>query len=550
MSRGRTSRALGRVASTDAPAASADGSSGSAEAHDLLALQALLDISQAVLGAEYFDEVLEVIAEKSLAILGAASVSISRWEPDLEALRVLINVGDLGAGEQRWPTDEVYSVAEDPHVRRLIERAQPYTNCLDDPAIDPACAAVLRQLDRYSEVAVPVMYDGGLWGEIWVSGLRPRRFDADDVQLLQAVAAHVAMAIGRSELLSTVWRYAHQDPLTGLANRRALDQFFGEMHWDTASPVLLLCDLDGFKQVNDTIGHAAGDAELRRVADALDATATSFGSPLVVRLGGDEFCVVLVEATLADAERFAQETSRRLNAWAGGALSLSWGAADAGTELRTGQQLIAAADSALLEAKDLGRGWFRTRVAGNAPTPDRRRSIAHEGRRNAHELVRRVAALLDDRSLDTVEALEVLAAEAHRTINAAAWTISMLTDDGTSVQTICGIDCKRDPVSGLRVLRRIEQRDVYPLTTFPATRQVMREGGTFFAAVDLPESDPAELLILERYGYDAVLGVAVTDGQQSYLLEIFSDTGHADLVDITPHLRVLAHYCVARPTRH
>ena len=71
------------------------------------------------------------------------------------------------------------------------------------------------------------------------------------MQLLQAIAAYVAVAIGRSELLSTVWRYAYQDPLTGLANRRELERRFDEMNWETVSPAILVCDLDRFKQIND-----------------------------------------------------------------------------------------------------------------------------------------------------------------------------------------------------------------------------------------------------------------------------------------------------------
>lgn len=61
-------------------------------------------------------------------------------------------------------------------------------------------------------------------------------------------------------------------------------------------PALLVCDLDGFKEVNDQRGHPAGDALLRTVADALAATASAIPGSVVARLGGDEFCVVLPAA--------------------------------------------------------------------------------------------------------------------------------------------------------------------------------------------------------------------------------------------------------------
>lgn len=514
--------------------------------NDLPVLQALLQISQAVLGADYFDEILEVIAEQTLALLGAASVSISRWEPERQVLRTLINAGDLRPGDDRWPHDEIYPVSDDPHVLGLLQHGRPYTNAVDDA--DPACAAILRQLGRESEVAVPVMSDGAIWGEIWASGTDGRRFGPDDVQLLQAVATHVAVAISRSELFSTVWRYAYQDPLTGLANRRALDKFFTEMDWDAAAPVLLLCDLDDFKQINDTDGHPAGDALLSRVASTLNETAAATPGSIVVRLGGDEFCVVLLRSTLADAEQFARQASRRLIAPGRAPLTVSWGAADMRGEMRSGEDLIAAADSALLEAKRLGRGWFRTTSAElrTATADDWRRSASDDARRSADRLIPKIVDLLDQRRpLSTIAALEIVATEAHRAINAAAWTISAVTDGGTAVQTLCGIDSKRDPVSGLRVLKTIDPTTSYPLQDYPATTEVIGGGCAFLAAVDMAESDPAEVALLIQHGYRAVLAIGLADGDQRYLLELFSDVGHHDLAAISPHLRVLTHYCSA-----
>ena len=513
---------------------------------DLPVLQALLHISQAVLAADYFDEILEVIAEQSLALLGAASVSISRWEPERQVLRTLINAGDLRPGDDRWPHDEVYPVSDDPHVLGLLQHGRPYTNTVDEA--DSACAALLRQFDRESEVAVPVMSGGAIWGEIWASGVDGRRFGPDDVQLLQAVATHVAVAISRSELFSTVWRFAYQDPLTGLANRRALDKFFAELDWDAASPVLLLCDLDGFKQINDTDGHPAGDALLSRVASTLDEVAAAAPGSIVVRLGGDEFCVVLLRSTLADAEQFARQASRRLITPGLAPLTVSWGAADVRGDIRGGDDLIAAADSALLEAKRLGRGWFRTTSAAlrTATADDQRRSATDDARRSADRLITKIVGLLDARRpLSTLAALEIVATEAHRAINAAAWTISAVTDGGTAVRTLCGIDSKRDPISGLRVVKTVDPTTSYLLQDYPATAEVIDGGCAFLAAVDMAESDPAEVALLIEHGYRAVLGIGLADGDERYLLEIFSDVGHRDLDAISAHLRVLTHYCTA-----
>ena len=77
---------------------------------ELTILRSVLQITQAVLGANYFDEALEVIAEQALVALDAASLSISRWNRADNTLRTLINVGDLGPGEERWPENEVYPI--------------------------------------------------------------------------------------------------------------------------------------------------------------------------------------------------------------------------------------------------------------------------------------------------------------------------------------------------------------------------------------------------------------------------------------------------------
>jgi diguanylate cyclase (GGDEF)-like protein len=86
---------------------------------------------------------------------------------------------------------------------------------------------------------------------------------------------------------------AHRDPLTGLANRRRLDEDLAALgaRVSRLSPVeIAIIDLDGFKALDDTLGHEAGDALLARFADALRGAAGDDGA--VYRLGGDEFCVV------------------------------------------------------------------------------------------------------------------------------------------------------------------------------------------------------------------------------------------------------------------
>jgi diguanylate cyclase (GGDEF)-like protein/PAS domain S-box-containing protein len=104
-------------------------------------------------------------------------------------------------------------------------------------------------------------------------------------------------------------RQASHDALTGLANRRLLAERMGELSGGPAA--MLLIDLDGFKPINDTYGHAAGDEVLRHVAETLRG---SCADGLPARLGGDEFAVLLPGADLPTAERVAAVFRRALAA--------------------------------------------------------------------------------------------------------------------------------------------------------------------------------------------------------------------------------------------
>jgi diguanylate cyclase (GGDEF)-like protein len=334
---------------------------------DMRALQAVLGVSRAVLAAQRFDDALEVIAEQSRVALDAASFSISRWERERGVLHTLINVGELGPGEQRWPRDEEYHLAHYSYVTEHLRHGRAYVSSIDSEDADPVTASLLRRLNKESALAVPVICESIMWGELWATGSRGRRFSSRDVRLLKAIGAQVSVAISRAELFSEVSRYAYEDALTGLANRRGLDECLRTLEDGEHAATLLICDLDGLKEVNDRDGHPAGDALLRGVAGALRDAASAVQARLVARVGGDEFCVVLPTSRLAEAEEFARASSCRIARAFGPDVSLCWGAAIRDPEPTTAQHLMAAADAALIDAKRLGPG--RLYCARPATTP-------------------------------------------------------------------------------------------------------------------------------------------------------------------------------------
>ena len=519
----------------------------SAAGGDTQPLRAALGVLHTALDHQNLNGALEAIAEQSLAALEAASVSISRWERQRGVLRTIVNVGELGPGEERWPQHEEYSQVELRYSTYRLRQGQPYVSSVDDET-DPASLALLNRLEKESQLAVPVMYDGVMWGELWASGTRGRRFDPGDVRLLEAIAELVSVAVGRAEVTSEFARYAYEDPLTRLANRRALDECLRGLENQGGTPALLVGDLDNLKEVNDRDGYPAGDALLRGVAGVLSDVASGFRATLLARLGGDEFCVVLPASSLADAERFARTASRTIADVLGPDVSLCWGAAAPPSQNTTAHELIAAADSALLQAKRLGPGrlWLCGDDTGGLPkAPDRQSPESASSARERADLVLPcfVESLSRRRPATMAEALQLLAFELGNHINAAAWSVYATTEDCAGLRKLQGVGSALDPDSGLRVVEDTEPV-LYRLADHPATAKALASGSTFVAGIDLEGSDPAEVSLLRELGYNAVLGVATFDGKRGYLLKVYSDGGPEDLTTIAHQVHVLVHYCV------
>jgi diguanylate cyclase (GGDEF)-like protein len=158
-------------------------------------------------------------------------------------------------------------------------------------------------------------------------------------------------------LAAALGRAATRDPLTGVANRRglasAISGAIGRAERGLGTPSVVVIDLDGFKAVNDHLGHATGDAVLRSVAQRLTGTARTVDT--VARLGGDEF-VVLLEHTGGPGASAALARLRRglEGGWAEVTGGLEVGAALGITTYRAGDSeatLLARADAEMYADK-------------------------------------------------------------------------------------------------------------------------------------------------------------------------------------------------------
>lgn len=176
-----------------------------------------------------------------------------------------------------------------------------------------------------------------------VQGRVPAEEEAETLARMSMVVDR-AIGVAARRMSTHLEEEAHVDPLTGLLNRRALrrdlQRELGRAGRHGRCLTLIVADLDGLKAVNDTGGHAAGDGLLRAMADGL-RDALRVGD-FAYRVGGDEFVMLLVEATAATAEAVALRVNRS------GVPSFTWGSASFPHDGDDPEALLDIADRRLL----------------------------------------------------------------------------------------------------------------------------------------------------------------------------------------------------------
>lgn len=159
-----------------------------------------------------------------------------------------------------------------------------------------------------SMIGAPLVYAGRVQGVITLSRLGVNQFDGNALRLLEIIAAQAAIAFDRARLYAELRTAAITDPMTGLYNRRYLLERFREEQSrairNKHTLAALMLDIDRFKQVNDRYGHDAGDVVLRELAGVIRAVVRA--EDIVSRYGGEEFCVLLPEIPVTDAELVAE----------------------------------------------------------------------------------------------------------------------------------------------------------------------------------------------------------------------------------------------------
>jgi diguanylate cyclase (GGDEF)-like protein len=366
---------------------------------DDVRLRAVVELARGMAAAHSPRESWSAAAGGACRALNGSFAALSVWERDLGRLRVLVNVGERAAGEEEFPETEAYPVHQFPEITEFLHERwtgggepRAWIATVGEPAAEPAPstaaphvqgrvparphgpppppaqgpapasswgrAAALRRRGRGCCVVAPIVLHGRAWGELYVA--RPVRapvFGRADADFATVLASVVAAGLAQTERLEEARRLAFTDALTGLANRRAVDMQLDEAiecyRTEHSVVSLVVCDLNGLKQVNDTQGHAVGDRLLERFGSVLSLCGAMLPGTLAARLGGDEFCLLAVGPSSDDVVRVADELCRRAAELRLGE-GVACGVASTGDQigpLHSSRRLFRLADAAQYRAK-------------------------------------------------------------------------------------------------------------------------------------------------------------------------------------------------------
>jgi diguanylate cyclase (GGDEF)-like protein len=351
-------------------------------------VESLLAIMRDVHAAAGTDAAAAVLLEHARSLVGAAGAALVLHTAEGRVLRAQVDGRERArrslTGETTLPERALFEELETAALIDLSGSRHERRTGLTGLGLKAAVVVALR-------------------GETRVVGLlaveRGESFSLRERRLLETVGNHAGSALESGQTARTLAavtalkeRLAHEarhDPLTGLANRSLFSlRVAAALARDDNAPAVMFLDLDDFKHVNDTLGHAAGDALLVTVAERLRSSLRE--DDLAARLGGDEFAVLLEHAPSAvEAERAAERVLGALLA----PLSVeghvvrvraSIGVALASRGVSTADQLLRNADLAMYAAKAGGRsrcaifspGMEDAEVARHALVSDLREAIA------------------------------------------------------------------------------------------------------------------------------------------------------------------------------
>jgi diguanylate cyclase (GGDEF)-like protein len=320
----------------------------------LAALTALSQVDRAILDAHGIEHVVDALIGSLRAVVqcdGAAVLLLDTDDPD--NARIFVSAG----GDPGHQIERI----------RLLQSAPltdpDATQELTGPVLEHPCAAALAESGMRRIIMQPVESTGGMTA-VLALGLADREdIPQEQREIARAFADRLGLALANMEREQRLYQQAYYDPLTGLPNRQLfrdrLDHELVRAGRSNELLALLYIDLDQFKHINDTLGHAAGDELLRKAAERLRAVIKD--TDTVARLGGDEFVVILPQLSSPEsagriAERIMSELAAPLRLkQREHSIGASIGVAVSPQDGRSPEELIKNADTAMYRAKRRGR---------------------------------------------------------------------------------------------------------------------------------------------------------------------------------------------------
>ena len=402
---------------------------------------------------------------------------------------------------------------------------------------EPACPLCLR---------LPLPVGPGVWGEVHVSWLRARRPTAGEQAAVRDLVASSAGVMAAAHRLREVRHRADTDSLTGLPNRGFFDdqteRALARHRADGTELAVVMCDVNGLKQVNDRRGHDAGDRHLVEVAALVRRAAQRVPGAVGARLGGDEFGLLLPGVSTKTALEVAEQLCGDVCDLELGA-GLSCGIATTGAVLEpvdSVRQLLRLADAAQYRAKRAGLTLpvLVGQRQGQPPGPgERRRSPLH--REPALALLEQGLAALDGSTGQApAPRLRAVAQVCVEQLDTAGWWVSHVPAGSRLLRSV---DCSdiRAPVLTHEREEQAALGTPFDLDQFPASAAAVR-GGSLGVELGAPDNDPAEEHVLAVSGFTGLVAAGATDAAgDGWLLEVFFDLLSAAHAGIAPVLRAL-----------
>jgi diguanylate cyclase (GGDEF)-like protein/PAS domain S-box-containing protein len=322
---------------------------------------ALAELSRFALDTHNVNMLMTVAVACATTTLGVEVAGVLELDADGETLTLMASVG---VPEQLLGAEQ--SLAERPIAAHILSTGAPVV--VEDVATDRRfmSSALLEDLGLVSSLGVAIDGRDKPFGILYVHARERRAFSDDDVRFLGAIATLITSAVDRHREEQATRQEALHDPLTHLPNRTlALDriaQALARRRREGIDVVIFALDVDRFKMINDSFGHAAGDEVLLTVAPRLMAAVRP--SDTVARLGGDEFVVICVGVDAASqatdvAERLAAAAHQSLVLESGEhSVTVSIGITVSASPQDTPGSLLRDADVAMYRAKERGRGRY------------------------------------------------------------------------------------------------------------------------------------------------------------------------------------------------